>query len=165
MSANKQQKVRLEARRTKVLQLTVAGGSSRAIADQLAQEGYGQISHTTVQKDLKAILGKITSDTSDQVKNQRALMNERYNRLFLSWWSTALGQDVTKEHPPVPPSPEAGTKVLSILKAMRELNGLDVSVAQRMEHSGPDGVPIFPKVEVVWHDSDSPPADVGEAAK
>ena len=142
-------KARLEARRLKVLQLTVAGGSSRSVAEQLEREGYGRVSHTTVQKDLRAILGKLAVETSGQAENQRVLMNERYNRLFLSWWDAASSDT---------PDGEATSKVMSILKAMRELNGLDVAVSHGLEHTGAGGLPIVPRVEVVWHGADREPS-------
>ena len=155
--SGKQGKARIEGRRLKVLQLTVAGGSSRAVAAQLERDGYGRISHTTVQKDLRAILAQLATDAKGQAENHRALMNERYNRLFLSWWPSASA---------VPPDGEASGKVLAILKAMRELNGLDVAVSQRLEHTGAGGIPIAPTVTVNWHDPEpaSTPTDVGEAA-
>ena len=166
MSGNnrKQQNAQREARRLKVLQLTVAGGSSRAVAEQLSKEGYGTVSHTTVQKDLRTVLGQLAETTSEQTVQQRALMNERYNRLFLAWWSASLGKPGTVDQPPTFPNGEAAGKILSILKSIRELNGLDVAVAQRLEHTGAGGAALVPKVEVVWHDTDGESAGVGEAA-
>ena len=138
----KQNKARLEARRLKVLQLTVAGGSSRTVAQQLEREGYGSVSHTTVQKDLKAILGRLADAARGDAENQRALFNERYNRLFLSWWGPALGHPESEDRLALPPDGQAAGKILSILKAMRELNGLDATVAHRLEHTGADGAPL-----------------------
>ena len=146
----KQRKGILEARRLQVLQYTIAGASSRAAASQLEKDGYGKVSHTTVQKDLKTILGKLAEDNAEEAVNLRALMNERYNRVFLSWWQYALGKAASEDNAASPPNAEATSKVLSILKSMRELNGLDVSVKQRHEHAGHDGGPLAQRVEVVW---------------
>lgn len=154
MSGNsrKQEESVREARRLKVLQLTVAGGSSRAIAAQLAEEGFGSVSHTTVQEDLRKILGQMAAESHDQAENQRALMTERYNRLFLSWWGEAIGRTDAEGKSVSPPSGEAANKVLSILKAIRELNGLDVAVAQKLEHSGRDGGTLTQRLVVDWGD-------------
>ena len=149
----KQNKARLEARRLKVLQLTVAGGSSRTVAQQLEREGYGKVSHTTVQKDLRAVLKQLAGDMKGEAENQRVLMNERYNRLFLSWWGPALGHPESEDRLALPPDGQAAGKILSILKAMRELNGLDVAVAQKLEHTGANGGPIIERVEINWHDA------------
>ena len=140
---HRRQRTRREARRLKALQLTVAGGSSRAVAEQLEREGYGKVSHTTVLKDLRSALESMALEARGQVENQRALMNERYKRLFLSWWGVATSR---------PPDREASNKVLSIIKAIRELNGLDVAIAQRLEHTGDVSIGVKPDLSTLTDD-------------
>ena len=45
-----------------------------------------------------------------------------------------------------------------------ELRALGHQDKVALEHTGPGGAALIPKVEVIWHDTDGEPAGVGEAA-
>ena len=143
----KQVDVQIRARRLQVLRLKAAGASVRAIGDQLG------VSHTQVERDLKAVLGEMAEHLKGDADALRALMNERYERLLLGWYPLAIGQRTQTEDGQTletPPSDVATQKVLSILDAMRRMNGIDAAAVNKVEHSTKDDAPLTSVVEVVW---------------
>ena len=131
---SKEAKKQLEARRRTVLQLAIAGGSLRGISQQLAAQYGVEVSHQTVKTDLDAMLKELAELQVETVPEYRALMNERYNRLLVSWWEKAVGGGEA--------GPDGGAmdRVMKILEAARKLNGVDAPVALSLE--GTDGGPV-----------------------
>ena len=152
--SRKQQNTDIQARRFQVLRLKSAGMTVRAIGDQLG------ISHTQVERDLKAVLGEMARLHQPDADAIRELMMERYDRLLLAWWPTAIGQGRQNDDGTISagnPSDQATGRVLSILKSMREMNGLDVPVVQKHELGGAEGAPLVSTVQVVWNEPPPPP--------
>ena len=103
-----------EERRHRVLQLKMAGFSDRQIATQV------KVTKTQVQRDWKKRLGELAREDIHAATVIRTLAMLRYEALFLRWWPLAVNPKIT------PALAQTATEqVLKILKAEREINGLD----------------------------------------
>ena len=85
------------------------------------------VSHTTVGRDIFAALGELVERNRPKAEELRAVMNERYNRLLLAVWPTAT-RTKTDEHGRTVSDYDdyAMGRAITILDAIREMNGLDV---------------------------------------
>ena len=112
---------RREARRQVALDYYLAGLSYRQIAPRLG------VSHTTVGRDLLAALGDLVERNRPGAEGLRALKNERYNWLLRAVWPAAT-RTKTDEHGRTVSDYDhyAMGRAISILDAIRQMNGLDV---------------------------------------
>ena len=103
-----------EERRHRVLQLKMAGFSDRQIAKEV------KVSYVQVRNDWKKRLGELAKEDIHAATVIRTLAMLRYEALFLRWWPLAVNPQIT------PALAQTATEqVLKILKAEREINGLD----------------------------------------
>ena len=103
----KSKRVQIELRRYKALELKVKGFSDRAIAREL---GVGV---ATAHGDVHKILGQLAEKHVDEAANLRALLNLRYESLFLAYYDQAVSGDT-----------EAAKMVVGILERVAKINGL-----------------------------------------
>jgi len=110
--------IRTEERRSKVIQLKIAGLSDRAIAEQLG------VNRNTVNIDVKRRLAEVRSLDKEAVEREYQLQMERYSTMLLRWWPTAIGNK--DSDPPVTDdkAAQAGHMVLDILRRMDIISGL-----------------------------------------
>jgi hypothetical protein len=113
--------IEIELRRTRALDMKVAGGTDRSIAQALG------VSPATANKDVRAALAALMDEYSDTADELRALMMRRYERLFLTHWGKASAGDVRSTE-----------LCLSILQHERAIHGLDGAI----KISGEDGGPL-----------------------
>ena len=104
----------LQERRGEVVKLKRAGHSDRQIALILDEKGT-KISHTQVHNDWRTALKELIDAYSNDAVAFRAIQNDRYAALLQVWWPRAMAGDE-----------KALDKVLSIIKGIREINGLDL---------------------------------------
>ena len=83
----KSKRVEMELRRYKALELKVKGFSDRAIAKEL---GVGV---ATAHGDVKKVLGDLANKHIEEAANLRALLNLRYESLFLAYYHQAIAGD------------------------------------------------------------------------
>ena len=103
----KSKRVQIELRRYKALELKVKGFSDRAIAKEL---GVGV---ATAHGDVKKVLGDLANKHIEEAANLRALLNLRYESLFLAYYDQAVSGDT-----------EAAKMVVGILERVAKINGL-----------------------------------------
>ena len=98
--------------------------------------------HKTVLRDQKITLSELSDELQTDAVRHRALMNERYNRLFTTAWQRA--QPVFDESTKTMREPNIAymDRAISIMKSQRELNGLDLQ-----EGWGKSMIPIILRVE------------------
>ncbi|MXY95541.1 MAG: helix-turn-helix domain-containing protein [Caldilineaceae bacterium SB0664_bin_27] len=124
MNKSSKKKLSMEDRRDKVVQMTMAGMSTRAIALVLG------VNHTTISRDLNARLEAFSKDNKE-VERERSLQQARLNSLMAVLWPQATEGGET----------QGPTKmILQLMERQAKLLGLDVP--KRVEHSGPDVEPI-----------------------
>ena len=116
-------KVEIAARRMQVLQLCVAGASSRQIAAQVG------VKHPTILRDVKAILGELADQARHDADIMRARETERYQRMILSWWPLAIGERNRDGTWKILPAAHAATVVFTAIKGIRDIWGLDAPVS------------------------------------
>ena len=100
-------RVRAEARRYEMLELTKAGATEREIAAELG------VSKQLVHKEVKRVLSDLAKDAAHTADSVRALQMERDTTLLSKWWSGALHGDETSTR-----------MVLSIMHKISEINGV-----------------------------------------
>ena len=111
-------KVRVHIRRYAVLELILEGGTYREVAARVG------VSHTQVQKDLRTAMSEISSAHLETAKEIRDLNMARYNRLLMTWWPKAIGEDSLTSKT-MQPDFKATGRVLTIIKAIRKLWNLE----------------------------------------
>ena len=110
------QTINRQRRQYDVLQMKLAGASDRAISDTLTTQGR-KVSVATVNKDWHRSLKDLADASTPAADELRALQNERYERLLVTWWRAATQAQN--------PSPQAAQIGLQIIRHIREINGLD----------------------------------------
>ena len=103
----KSKRVQIELRRYRALELKVKGFSDRAIAKEL---GVGV---ATAHGDVHKILGQLAEKHVDEAANFRALLNLRYESLFLSYYDQAISGNI-----------EAAKMVVGIMERVAKINGI-----------------------------------------
>ena len=103
----KSKRVQIELRRYKALELKVKGFSDRAIAREL---GVGV---ATAHGDVKKVLGDLANKHIEEAANLRALLNLRYESLFLSYYDQAISGNI-----------EAAKMVVGIMERVAKINGV-----------------------------------------
>ena len=103
----KSKRVQIELRRYKALELKVKGFSDRAIAREL---GVGV---ATAHGDVKKVLEDLAKKNLDEAANLRALLNLRYESLFLSYYDQAISGNI-----------EAAKMVVGIMERVAKINGV-----------------------------------------
>ena len=103
----KSKRVEMELRRYKALELKVKGYSDRAIAREL---GVGV---ATAYGDVKKVLEELARKHIDEAANLRALLNLRYESLFLAYYDQAVSGDT-----------EAAKMVVGIMDRVAKINGV-----------------------------------------
>ena len=103
----KSKRVQIELRRFKALELKVKGYSDRAIAREL---GVGV---ATAYGDVKKVLEDLARKHIDSAANLRALLNLRYESLFLAYYDQAVSGDT-----------EAARMVMGIMDRVAKINGV-----------------------------------------
>ena len=124
-------KAAIQTRRLKVIQYTIAGASSREISALLISEGFKNASQPTVVRDRIAALKDLRSEIQDELNVHRSVMDARYRKLLLSYWTSAIDKNK-----------DSVDAVLKILKSLRELHGTDEP--QKIDHG--DNRPVILKV-------------------
>ena len=124
-------KLALQARRQEALLLAIRGKTGREIMQAInAQRPESEhISESTAWRDVRAALAAQVKAHAKEIDTFRALIAERYTRLFAAWIKQAESE----------PESKAGDKVLRVLEGLRALYGLDRPVEKKEE----DGA-IFP---------------------
>ena len=103
----KSKRVQMELRRFKALELKVKGYSDRAIARELG------VAVTTAHGDVKKVLQDLARKHIDEAANLRALLNLRYESLFLAYYDQAVSGDT-----------EAARMVVGIMERVAKINGV-----------------------------------------
>ncbi|MCL0055489.1 hypothetical protein M1N56_06430 [Dehalococcoidia bacterium] len=103
----KSKRVQMELRRFKALDLKVKGFSDRAIAREL---GVGV---ATAHGDVKKVLENLARKHIDEAANLRALLNLRYESLFLAYYDQAIAGDR-----------EAAKMVMGVMDRVAKINGV-----------------------------------------
>ena len=103
----KSKRVQIELRRYRALELKVKGFSDRAIASEL---GVGV---ATAHGDVKKVLEDLAKKNLDEAANLRALLNLRYESLFLSYYDQAISGNI-----------EAAKMVVGIMERVAKINGV-----------------------------------------
>ena len=103
----KSKRVQMELRRFKALELKVRGYSDRAIAREL---GVGV---ATAHGDVRKVLEDLARKHIDEAANLRALLNLRYESLFLAYYNQAIAGDT-----------EAAKMVVGIMDRVAKINGV-----------------------------------------
>ena len=109
--ASPSDQARTEERRSRVFQMKLAGATNEAIANQLG------VSATQVHKDFHTHITNVRRNDEEAVNTQWALHMERYDRMLLRWWETAL----TAEHEQ---SLQATNMLLKIMERQEKISGL-----------------------------------------
>jgi hypothetical protein len=129
-------RVAAQLRRYRVLDMKVAGGTDRSIAEAVG------VSPAQVNKDIKRVLAESASTNQRSADELRELMMRRYERLFLTHWQGAIRGDA-----------KSTELCLSILLAIRQINGLDAAIRLAGEDGGPIRVSIDELAKVLYtHD-------------
>jgi hypothetical protein len=126
-------RVAAQLRRYRVLDMKVAGGTDRSIADAVG------VSPAQVNKDIKRVLSESAKSNQRSADDLRELMMRRYERLFLTHWQGAVRGD-----------PKSTELCLHILLAQRQINGLDAAVRLAGEDGGPIKVSIDELAKVLY---------------
>ena len=95
-------------RRAKVLTYRMSGASTRDIAAKL------DCSHTTVERDITALMDEVNRHNAERAGEMHALENARLDKLQGAVWVTALTGH-----------PDSVRTVLSVMERRAKLNGLD----------------------------------------
>ena len=103
----KSKRVQIELRRYRALELKVKGFSDRAIASEL---GVGV---ATAHGDVKKVLEDLAQKHIEEAANLRALLNLRYESLFLSYYDQAISRNI-----------EAAKMVVGIMERVAKINGV-----------------------------------------
>lgn len=115
---HRRRRLTADLRREIVLSLRLRGMSDRQIANHIKVEyGLTRLSPTTVNTDWKAALASRRDENDEDFVDLLDTMNARYERQLATWWIKSLAGD----H-------RAAEIVLRILKALREMNGLDADL-------------------------------------
>jgi hypothetical protein len=117
---NNGNKVAAQLRRYRVLDMKVAGGTDRGIAEAVG------VSPAQVNKDIKRVLSESADANGHSSRELRELMMRRYERLFMTHWLNATRGDA-----------KSTELCLNILLAQRQINGLDSAIKLAGEHGGP----------------------------
>ena len=148
-SKNAQLKAQRDARRVLVLQYTLAGATTREIAETLRNQGI-EVSHATVATDRSRVISEMIKASEADAEKLRAIYNARYERLIASRWPSALAGDN-----------KAMDLVLRTMDAQRKINGVDAPA--KVEHSGEIGGDVQPRrfeliiVDPQHEDAECPP--------
>jgi len=118
-------KVAAQLRRYQVLDMKIAGGTDRSIAEAVG------VSASQVNKDIKRVLAESAANNQRSSDELREMMMRRYERLFLTHWQGALRGD-----------PKSTELCLHIMLAQRQINGLDAAIRLAGEDGGPIRVSI-----------------------
>ena len=134
----KSKRVQMELRRFKALELKVRGYSDRAIAREL---GVGV---ATAHGDVKKVLEDLARKYIDEAANLRALLNLRYESLFLAYYDQAIAGDT-----------EAAKMVVGIMDRVAKINGVIpdkslVTVDQRSVHVDGGGIGLMELAKMVY---------------
>lgn len=100
-----------EERRSRVIQMKMAGADERQIAAKLG------VSATQVWKDVKRRLFEVRREDAEAVKEEWQLQHGRYSRLLMRWWPRSLDADDSVAGP-------ATDKVMQILRRIDEISGI-----------------------------------------
>jgi hypothetical protein len=109
--ASPSDQARTEERRSRVFQMKLAGATNEAIANQLG------VSTTQVHKDFHSHISNVRRSDEEAVNTQWALHMERYDRMLLRWWETALTADHEQ-------SLQATNMLLKIMERQEKISGL-----------------------------------------
>jgi DNA-binding CsgD family transcriptional regulator len=112
--------IEIQLRRVRALDMKVAGGTDRSIAQALG------VSPATANKDVKKALAELMAEYSETADELRAMLMRRYERLFLTHWGKATAGDV-----------KATELCLAILQHERAIHGLDGPIKIVGEDGGP----------------------------
>jgi hypothetical protein len=123
-------KISVAERRHKVIDLRRAGGSLRAIADQLG------VSHTMVAKDLEHGLDELLKQEVAGREGLRALELDRLNSLQLAYWQRAIKGEI-----------EAADFVLRVSARRARLLGLDKPEQLQISQTGAAGGPDWALIQ------------------
>lgn len=122
MSATSRVAILAEQRRTKAVELRLAGLDYRTIGDRL------NICHTTALRHVRKTLDGLIDDAREQGAQLLALELARLDQLQAAIWEPALNGDL-----------EAVTAVLKVMNARARLLGLDRQAART---NGNDGITV-----------------------
>ena len=130
---NNGNRVAAQLRRYRVLDMKVAGGTDRSIAEAVG------VSPAQVNKDIKRVLSESAEANQRSADDLRELMMRRYERLLLTHWQGAIRGD-----------PKSTELCLNILLAVRQINGLDAAIRLAGEDGGPIRVSIDELAKVLY---------------
>ena len=131
MPIPKSRQLELNRRRQQILEMAIAGATTRQIAQTYTGRGE-TISHVQVSKDIKTALAELADGNREDADVLRGLFNQRYERMFMRIWTRAIGRPVQRDETgqvvqaEIAPDEDTIDRCIRILAEMRRLNGLDL---------------------------------------
>jgi hypothetical protein len=119
MPKKNERQVAIQIRRYKALEMKLAGGTERSIAQVLG------VSNVQIHKDIRYILGELNDKYSQKADELRTLLMARYEKLLSAHWPNAMNGD-----------PRATDLCLQILQGQRAISGVDAPTRVTGEDGG-----------------------------
>ncbi len=133
----------MKRRRQVALNRYLQGATVREVAGEL------NVSPTTIGRDLKAVVSDLAKKNTPGAEELRVVMDARYNRLLLSVWPAATRTEVDEEGNRVSAyDGYAFDRAITLLPAIRQLNGLHGPPQKQVSHTGHDQ----PRIIIDWVD-------------
>ena len=101
------------------MKLKMGGASVRQVAEMT------QVSVAVAHKDIHRALGELAKEHEKEGDQLRDLMMARYEQILLAWWALAVSKKVDKKDVDLDTRALATDKVLSVMRGMRSIWGLD----------------------------------------
>lgn len=127
MSSTPLQKINVEERRQKVVELKKIGMTDRAIQAHLNDQGI-HISHVTVNKDWHKALDDWAATRTDEINGMKELQHARLESIIHAHWAKGTGWKLSQPGVNNDPDPRSAELILRAVKGIRELYGLDNAV-------------------------------------
>ena len=127
MAITPEHQLKIEDRRHMVIELKRIGMTDRAIQAHMNDLGI-KISHVTVNKDWHKVLSDAQASRNHDLNEMKDLQLQRYEAVIQAHWAKATGHKLSQPGTNHDPDPRSAEVILSTIKGIRELFGLDNTV-------------------------------------